>query len=66
MKIFLFLVGIVSYLGGVLAFFAGPTSIQETLGAVILVNGTVALAGASILERLEPKATDGKPSELDV
>jgi hypothetical protein len=52
MRIFLFVIFALSWLVGFVSIVTASTSIQEVLGGVLFVNGTLALVGAALLEQL--------------
>lgn len=53
MSIFLTLIGVLAYLFAVLTFAVAPSAIQQIFAAVLVTCGTVAFAGAAIVERLD-------------
>jgi hypothetical protein len=53
MRIFLALVGFVSYAAALLSLAVAPSAIQEIFAGVLATCGTVAFAGAAIVERLD-------------
>lgn len=61
MKIFLFLVGWVAFVAGLLALVDAATAIAEGVGAMILCASLVALGSAAICGRLEQLKPVEKP-----